>query len=175
MNIAIGIIMDKLKTGISRYHALALSFVLMISFLPAESSVNDDLGKLRSLYNFASENKTKAKELLTIAESRSVTNTLYQGYLGAGKILMANHATYPLQKWNLFKEGKNILEAAISTDRTNVELRYLRLTIQTNVPEFLGYSSNIDQDKKFLKSEIEQIADKELKQIINNYFIHLKK
>ena len=158
-------------TELSKYNAL--SMLLLFSFLPANSSVQDELGKLRSLYNFAAENKTKAKELLTIAESRSATNTLFKGYQGAAKILMANHASYPLQKWNLFKEGKKILESAISEDRRNIELRYLRLTIQTNVPDFLGYSGDIDQDKIFLKKEIDQLADKELKQIINNYFIFL--
>ncbi len=55
---------------------------------------NADLSTLRSLYNEASVDKVKAKKLLAIAEKNSSINSVFIGYLGAGKISAATAASY---------------------------------------------------------------------------------
>lgn len=90
-------------------------------------------------------------------------------------MMQAKHAFNPISKWNLFKDGKKILESAIASDPNNIELRYLRLTIQSNVPSFLGYSGKIETDKAFLLSKLNSITDKELHQMVTSYLDKVKK
>ncbi len=59
-----------------------------------------------------------------------------------------------------------MLEQALNSDSTNIELRYLRLTIQTNVPAFLGYNNNINSDKKYLLDSLMALGDIQLKNSI---------
>ncbi|MEP6596944.1 MAG: hypothetical protein ABJA71_13410 [Ginsengibacter sp.] len=40
-----------------------------------------------------------------------------------------------------------MLDKAMDADAENVELKFLRFTIQTNVPAFLGYSDSINKNK----------------------------
>lgn len=47
------------------------------------------------------------------------------------------------------------MEKAIANDNLNVELRYLRLIIQLNVPSLLGYSDKIEIDKNQIILNIE--------------------
>jgi hypothetical protein len=147
-----------------------MKLLLLLFFLPL---VNSDLSSLRSLYQEASKDEAKANKLLVIADKNSSNNSVFYGYKGAAKIIMAEYAFNPYTKWNLFNEGKDILESAIASDVNNVELTYLRLTIQMNAPNFLGYKSNIDSDKKFLKENINGLNDKELQSIIKNYLLKI--
>lgn len=149
-----------------------MKLFLLLFFLPL---VNSDLSSIRSLYQEASKDEAKANQLLVIADKNSSINSVFFGYKGAVKIIMAKYACNPYTKWNLFREGKNILELAIASDANNVELKYLRLTIQMNAPNFLGYKSDIDSDKEFLKKNINGVNDEELQIAVKNYLLNVKK
>jgi hypothetical protein len=64
-----------------------------------------------------------------------------------------------------------MLESAIQADNANIELRFLRYTIQTSVPSFLNYSGEKKADKLFLSKSIPDLKDQELKKIINAYLL----
>ena len=135
---------------------------------------NTDLSSLRNLYPEASKEEVKANKLLVIAENNSSFNSVFSGYRGVAKIILAKYAFNPYKKWNLFNEGKAILESAILLDANNLELRYLRLTIQINSPNLLGYKNAINLDKEYLTNNINSVNDEELKNIIKNYLLILK-
>ena len=147
-----------------------MKLLLFLFFLPF---VNSDLSSLRSLYQEAPKDEEKANQLLVIADKNSSNNLVFYGYKGAAKTILAKYAFNPYAKWKLFNEGKDILESAIASDVNNVELRYLRLTIQMNAPNFLGYKGDIDSDIKFLKKNINGVNDEELQSIIKNYLLKI--
>jgi hypothetical protein len=73
-----------------------------------------------------------------------------------------------------FNAGKVQLEYAIIQEDENIELRFLRLSIQENLPSFLGYSSQIKADRSFLVDHLDQILDEDLKSKISTYLKTLK-
>lgn len=148
-----------------------MKLLILLSFF---IKANSDLSSLRSFYEAAPKEEAKAKQMLVLAEKNSTVNFVFLGYTGAAKIILAKHTVNPYAKWNLFNEGKNILETAIKSDINNAELRYLRLTIQMNAPHFLGYKSNVNTDKEFLKKNSNMLNDKELKGLIENYLKSIK-
>jgi len=85
-----------------------------------------------------------------------------------------HHSYNPVAKLKYFNEGKIYLEKAIAQASNNVELHFLRFTIQTNLPGFLGYKSNIEEDRSFIlrtmiSSEF-RTSDPDLYNRIYNYF-----
>lgn len=74
-------------------------------------------------------------------------------YLGAYQKIWANHVFNPLSKLATFKKGKNNIELAISKEPENVEIRYIRFSVQKNAPSFLGFNNNIKEDRDFLKTK----------------------
>ncbi len=50
----------------------------------------------------------------------------------------------------MLNTGTQILEEAIKEKPNTLELIFLRMTIQTHLPSFLGYTDNIESDKKFI-------------------------
>ena len=143
-------------------------FMLTFSLLSAVDEIK--LIELRNLYEQAINNEKANLRLANLIHSGNNSATII-GYKGAGTMILANHVFSPISKLNKFNRGKKLLEQAVKQDPTNLELRYLRLTIQTNVPKFLGYSKEINTDKTILINGLEQLSDKDLKNRIVDYLL----
>lgn len=122
------------------------------------------------MFDRSSRSEQECESMIkTLDPYNEKNNPLYYGYKAGAVMMMAKHVINPFSKLSYFKKGKNMLENAIKTDRNNLELRFLRYTIQTNVPSFLNYGQNRNQDHEFIVSALSSLQDQDLKQIINNY------
>jgi hypothetical protein len=63
-------------------------------------------------------------------------------------------------------KGKKRINEAVMTDPDNVEIRLVRLSVQIKSPSFLGYKSNIDEDKKFIRANHKNIKSAVLKEMM---------
>ena len=126
-----------------------------------------DLDVVRSNYNKVVSDKELCNKMMTeLAETKNNTAT-HLAYLGALQAIWANHLFSPISKLNTFKEGKKNIEQAIKKEPTDVELRFIRLSIQKNVPSFLGYKSKIKEDTEFIKKNRHQIGSSIVHENIN--------
>jgi len=71
---------------------------------------------------------------------------LAEGYLAAMYFFKSRFVGFPTTKYKYFKKGKSMLDTAISSEPKNVELRYIRYIFQHQIPNFLGYDSNKEED-----------------------------
>ena len=108
--------------------------------------------------------------MITILSKENL-NTIEKGYYGAYLVIWANHTWNPIDKLNTFKKGKIELENAIKQDSKNVELRFLRLSIQANVPKILNYDQNIKSDLIFIKEHKDKIQSNQLLKMVNEIII----
>lgn len=99
-------------------------------------------------------------------------NNLLLGYKGAVELGMARHDPNPFKKMSFFSDGKSNLEKAIAKDLENIELRFLRLTIQTHIPSFLGYSENKESDKAFILNHLEEAKSETFKTRVRKFIAH---
>src|SRR4051812_42287583 len=98
-----------------------------------------NLKEVRTLYYSAAETKSDGEALNTLLETCPQGQPVYSGYRGAVYMLKAQHAYMPTSKLEHFNKGKTLIESAIKAAPNEVELLFLRFTIQTNCPSFLGY------------------------------------
>jgi hypothetical protein len=131
--------------------------------------------ELRTLYYQAVSSKTAAdklqKSLLTVDDN---SLQLLICYKGAAEMMQAKYILSPVTKFRKFKRGKNFIESAIANEPENLEMRFLRYTIQTNLPSFLGYNNQISADKRMLLEKLNEIHDKHLQQLVVNYLLASK-
>ena len=99
-------------------------------------------------------------------------SNLLLGYKGAVELGMARHDPNPFKKMSFFSDGKGNLEKSISNDPENIELRFLRLTIQTHLPTFLGYSDSKEGDKKFVLANLEKAPSEEFRTRVRGFIKH---
>lgn len=117
---------------------------------------------VRQSYEQAVKNKKLCKTLIEQL-SKETGNVVFLGYLGAFQTIWANHTGSPLAKLNTFNKGKKNIEQALKMAPGDIELRFIRLSIQVNCPDFLQYSSHINEDKNFIKNNIDKVVSKSLK------------
>jgi hypothetical protein len=100
------------------------------------------------------------------------SNNLLLGYKGAVEMGMARHHPNVFKKMGFFNDGKDQLEKSIEKDPENLELRFLRLTIQTNLPTFLGYGESKEKDKSFVLANLESSHSAEFKKRVRGFIKH---
>lgn len=79
-----------------------------------------------------------------------------KAYYAAMFFMKAKYVKFPLSKYNYFKKGKAALDQLIQENKLNVELRYLRFVFQNELPDFLNYNSNVDEDFSAIAKGIEK-------------------
>lgn len=95
----------------------------------------------------------------------------FVAYKGAVIALTAKYQKGAKLKGDTFKNGVNLIEYAVAQNSTNIEIRFVRLSIQQNSPKFLKYNNNIEVDKKFILKNFNQIKSAELKEYLKGYIL----
>lgn len=147
-----------------------LKFILyIVLFTFAENALAQDMVLIRELYTRASTEKKSCDSLQNIVKNSN--NTTLNGYDGASTLLYAEHYWNPYDKLKAFNNGKTKLDNAIKADSSNIELRYLRYSIQKNAPSFLGYNENTKEDRALLIYMWKYITDTDLKKRVKDFLI----
>lgn len=91
-------------------------------------------------------------ELLNSYEEdlKQYDDAVSMAYLGVVNMLKSKASKFPITKYKYFSEGCKIMDLSISTEPEDVELRYLRFVFQTELPGFLGYDENREEDLSYI-------------------------
>jgi len=143
-----------------------ITTILISFFMKDEPKVET----VRTLFYEASVNKSAAakfQKALSVVDKNSSPVLLC--YKGVAEMMQAKHVLSPFNKLAKFKNGKSMIEESISRDPDDLELRFLRFSIQSNLPAFLNYDSQIPGDKKKLINGYSRIKDVELRRRVVEY------
>ena len=143
---------------------------LFILFCSSSHAMDIPLNEVRLLFNKSATNEESCKKLMSVLNQYNETNnSTLAAYKACATMMMANHVFNPISKLSNFNQGKELLEKCVAADKENIEIRYLRFTIQSKSPAFLGYNNSISNDKEFLLNVIIPLKDLQLKQMIIYY------
>lgn len=144
---------------------LLVCFSLLISAICCFGQINVD--KMRADYASAVKDKKLCETNLKIlAQANTATE---KGYLAAYEILWAKHMGNPFSKMGQFKKGKKLLESVIIKYPDNIDLRFIRWSVQTHAPSFLNYHNDRLRDKQFLVHNLSKLPNPEGRKIIYAY------
>lgn len=150
-------------------------FFIMMLFVTKTYSAKLEIEELRTLFEASAYSKTSADQFLKLLSTIDHSCApILVCYKGAAEMMQAKYGFNPVNKLRRFKKGKTLIEEAVKKLPDNLEIRFLRLAIQTNLPTFLNYSGNIIEDKKYLLANIQTIKNKNLKQDILKYLLASK-
>ena len=117
----------------------------------AKASKVSDINHLRKEFNLALEDGKKANYLFDqLSKLKPANNTLQFAYLGATEALLAKHSFNPFSKMSLVNSSIAKLNKAVELNPKNIEIRYMRFSVEANMPVFLGYNKHINEDKNVL-------------------------
>lgn len=122
-------------------------FILILFFITIKTSFAMDVISLRKEYYEAVSDSKKTESLYQTLVKAKSSNPIVLAYIGSLQALKAKHSWNPYNKLSLLAESQKTLDKAIKLLPNNIEIRFLRYTIQFYVPAFLGHSNNLDDDK----------------------------
>lgn len=136
-----------------RKFALLLSCLFLTIMLFAQKNTADQLKKeyAKALDNF--ELAPKVYELYCQIENPSAQTLAYKGALEA---IMTKTTWNILRKINYLNKSEKSLQEAVKRAPESIEVRFIRLAVQHEIPTYLGYSDNIKEDLQFITSHFDQ-------------------
>jgi len=151
-------------------------FILSLTFgLNVVMAQTITLEETRKVYQKYSGDSASCSNLYNRLSGTNVKdNPVLMGYYGAITVTMANFTKEPPRKLKFFKEGRKLIETAIKMDSLNMEIHFLRFTIQTHVPKSLHYDKNIESDKLFLLDHLSNCKDSTICRHMADFMIDSK-
>jgi len=145
-------------------------FLITAFFILFNTSSNSPfLDEVRKSYAKAMEDKVVCEQLYQKVSASNNSQAIYSAYKGALTMGLAKHTPVIHKKMEYVNQGKVLLDNAVKSDPTNVEIRFLRFTIQSNLPSILGYNKNLTEDKGFITANLNSIENPEQKREIEGF------
>ncbi len=126
-----------------------LIIVFLILTLSAESSTFD-VKRMRELFELVDKDEKYYLELDQLTKDATHHQPIAFGYRALYYFMRAKYLYWPNQKLAAFNTGKKIMEAIITLNPKEPELRLIRYSVQYNLPSMLSYRANLSVDKKIL-------------------------
>lgn len=143
-------------------------FIVFLLFPHLALSAQITHAEVRKIFPKAVKEEQTCVSLINQLQDIQKNDYILLAYRGAATIVMAKYSSSPNQKLNHFTGGKKELEKSIEKMPNNVELRFLRFTIQENTPSMLFYDDQ-DEDIVFIIEHLSDMKDENYKQRIKEF------
>ncbi|MBX7242804.1 MAG: hypothetical protein K1X92_13760 [Bacteroidia bacterium] len=130
------------------------------------------VSEIRKLYGQSAKNEKKLQEieaLMVNFERENPSTPVIKAYRASVVMIKARFLILPHKKYACFLEGKKQLEEVLESHPDEIEIRFIRLSVQRNLPPFLGYN-HLSQDKAWLEANKDRILTSDLMQMIANFW-----
>ncbi|WP_151087461.1 hypothetical protein [Hymenobacter baengnokdamensis] len=104
---------------------------------------------LRRHYELAAADKQAGESFYNLLRDYQGQDALVLGYKGAAEAIKARDASM-LNKLTYVQQAAKSFEQAVTLNPSNAEIRFLRFSVESNLPPFLGMSKHVEEDKTFL-------------------------
>lgn len=105
-----------------------------------------------------------------LAESENSTPEL-QAYRAVSEAMMARVVWNPVSKLAQVIKYAGMMEEVVEANPDNIEVRFLRLSIEYNIPRFLGMSKHLDEDANMIISNLSDVASMNIDPTYGRYIL----
>lgn len=114
-----------------------------------------DLATLRRHYEQAAADKAAGEKFYQLMSSYQGSEALPLAYQAAAEAIRARDASM-FNKLTYVQAAARTFDKAVAADASNPEIRFLRFSVESNVPAFLGLSPHVEEDRQFLLDALKQ-------------------
>ena len=104
---------------------------------------------LRRHYEQAAADKVAGEKFYKLLADYQDRDALVLGYKAASEAIRARDASM-FNKMTYVQDAARTFEQAVSLAPQNPEIRFLRFSVESNLPAFLGLSKHVEEDKEML-------------------------
>lgn len=152
-----------------------MKFVMLFIGLLFTMTTISDISEVRNLYRYAKNSKENTDKFYELTQKGNHSeDPVIAAYYGCALTLKASFSEKTGDRISYFRKGRRMIEDAIESAPSNIELRMIRLSVQINAPRITRYRKNIDEDRKFLQENIDKVTVPKLKKFIQGFMTSSK-
>lgn len=118
-------------------------------------SQKENLKELRNEYIEALHDCDQAARVYGLFLEVDNPSAKVLAYRGALEAIMTKTTWNLFKKINYLNNSELSFKKAVEKSPSDVEIRFMRMAVQYEIPEYLGYSENIEEDRKFIVKNID--------------------
>ncbi|GHE49116.1 hypothetical protein [Sphingobacterium griseoflavum] len=149
----------------------SLLFLLLVIPIGSPIKAQDHIEQFRQQYPYARKDAAVCQKQISFINRMDTFSPIERAYAGAFYAVWPEHLQSPLKKLNAFKKGKDYLEQAVKEDPNNMEIRFLRLTVQYNAPSILGYNDKKAEDLRIVLDNFKKTKSLTLRNNIREFLL----
>jgi len=132
---------------------------------------NHSIHEIRHEFYLSTLDYLHAFSLIEKLDKISDPNALELAYRAATQAILAKPGWNIFKKLSYLRHSRNSFQQAIDLDIKDLEIRFLRLSVEHHIPHYLGFSRNMAHDKQVIMENIDRFKQKELPKEITDYII----
>lgn len=125
----------------------------MLCLAPARAQ---DLPRIKKLMVKAVESQEITNDLFQELSALKSQDPLIWAYIATLEGLKAKHSWNPYNKLKFVSRSQKLIAKAVEARPDDLEIRFMRFSLQHYTPEFLGFSKNLDEDRQVIHRLYEQ-------------------
>lgn len=132
---------------------LVISVMLSLAFTKATP-----LESARGLFPKLDQGKNYVDSLINIS-SKHTSNPVMLAYHGAAQTARASYLYNPYSQYTTAKKGLETMNKSVSKASSNLEVRFVRYSVELNIPAIMPFTDHTKEDKKFILTNLDKNHD----------------
>jgi len=135
-------------------------------------SISEDTNQIRSQLEKAPFDEEVATNLLNNLRGMEDKDALHTAFLASAEGIMCIHTASIFKKMKYANNAIEKADEAVHLDANDYEIRFIRFTIQSQIPKIFGKSSDLKQDKEYLidnfnSTQLEHIPYRSIEEMVH--------
>jgi hypothetical protein len=126
---------------------------------------------LRKAFHESVLRSDKLPAFLSSVKALKNPTPIEKAYIGASEALRARESWNPIDKLVYIHSYRKYLDEAVESDKENIEIRFLRFSIEYNIPELIRSKKSIVEDKYIILSKLNQMDSFGIDEFMVNYIL----
>lgn len=134
----------------------ALTVCLLLYFFGLSDLAAQNLAQLKKAMVLAVEDDAITDSLYKELSALNSNDPLIWAYIATLDGLKAKHSWNPYNKLKFVSRSQKLIAKAVEAKPDDLEIRFMRFSLQHYTPEFLGFSKNLEEDRQAIARLFEQ-------------------
>ena len=133
-------------------------FLITLILLFQNTFAVNNINGLRKCFHESVLDESKVDDFHKKAMNISAPSALQTAYQAVSFALLAKKVWNPVEKISFINRYGKLIDKAIKSDPDNIEIRFLRLSIDYHTPMIMGRKNNVCSDKSLILTLLEPIG-----------------
>lgn len=146
--------------------------IIICLFVCAAPLAAQSIGEIRSEFHAVVQNPDDSRTFHKFLKDIEEPSSTIKAYQAVSEALLAQVVWNPFSKLSQVVKYDKQMKVAVEEDPQNIEIRFLRLAIEYNLPSFLGMSTHLEEDVAKIVDGLSSVSEMQVNPMFGKYIFY---